>query len=125
MNEGVMNLLLDGVLGIAVILITGVLVPYLKQKYGYEKFEKAYHWAVIAVNAAEQIFNATGMGAQKYEYVANFLNAKGFKLTEEEVKVMIESIVKEINDAALAEPVAKDIYATMEEILVEMKAPTV
>lgn len=102
MTQETILALLQGILGIAVILITSVLVPYLKQKYGLEKFQKAYTWTVIAVNAAEQIFNASGMGDQKYVYVADFLASKGLKLSPEEIQTLIESAVKEINDAAVA-----------------------
>lgn len=117
--------LLQSIVTLVLVVITGFLIPFLKQKYGIDKFEKAYGWTVIAVNAAEQIFNATGMGKEKYKYVSDFLISKGFDLTEDEVEALIESIVRDINAAALAAPVAKDVQTTMEEILTELKAPTV
>lgn len=47
------------VLSIVSVLITGVLVPLLKQKYGKEKIVNVMEAVDIAVKAAEQIYKET------------------------------------------------------------------
>ena len=44
------------VLSLIVAILTGVLVPYLKQKYGETKIAQTQQYVDIAVRAAEQLF---------------------------------------------------------------------
>ena len=44
------------VLSLIVAILTGVLVPYLKQKYGEAKIAQTQQYVDIAVRAAEQLF---------------------------------------------------------------------
>ena len=77
--------------------------------YGYgdmtveEKFNKIVEYVGYAVNAAEQIFKETGLGEKKKEYVLNFINGVlgklNYSITEEELNILIESAVKDMNDA--------------------------
>lgn len=53
------------VLSVVSVLITGVLVPLLKQKYGKEKIVNVMEAVDIAVKAAEQIYTKTGQGQLK------------------------------------------------------------
>ena len=82
------NLIISLVIPVLGIIITYFLVPILKQK-------NIYQYVTIAVNAAEQIFGA-GTGAQKFEYVKKWLQAK-FSLSDEDVKNLIEAAVLEMN----------------------------
>ena len=50
------------VLSIISVLITGVLIPLLKQRYGKEKITKVLEAVDIAVKAAEQIYTKSGQG---------------------------------------------------------------
>ena len=56
-----------------------------------------YFWVTVAVGAAEQIYKEKGQGKEKKEYVVEFLDSIGVKLTIEELNVLIESAVKELN----------------------------
>ena len=85
------------VLSIVSVLITGVLVPLLKQKYGKEKIVNVMEAVDIAVKAAEQIYKETGQGNLKKQYVLMRLNEQGFKVTEKELDDMIEASVLELN----------------------------
>ena len=50
-----------------------------------------------AVKAAEQIFNASGLGIDKYDFVVKYIKAEfNLKLTEKELKVLIEAAVQEL-----------------------------
>jgi LL-H family phage holin len=54
----------------------------------------------MAVACAEMIFKEQGMGADKKEYVVNFLNDMFNKnkivITEEQINILVESAVKEM-----------------------------
>ena len=85
------------ILSIVSVLITGVLIPLLKQKYGKEKVTSVLEAVDIAVKAAEQIYTKTGQGQLKKQYVLMRLNEQGFKVTEKELDDMIEASVLELN----------------------------
>ena len=70
-------------------ILTVYVIPLLKQK-------KLYDAVVIAVNAAEQIYNQRGMGKEKFEYVKEWIKKK-FKVSDEDLKNIIESAVYELN----------------------------
>lgn len=84
-------------LSIVSVLVTGVLVPLLKQKYGKEKVISVMEAVDIAVKAAEQIYTKTGQGNLKKQYVLMRLNEQGFKVSEKELDDMIEASVLELN----------------------------
>lgn len=90
-------------IGLLSTIITVVLVPYIRAKTTAEQRAKAEQWAKIAVQAAEMIFNEKGMGAEKFAYVEAFLESKGIVLDKEILKVVIESAVLELKQAANAE----------------------
>lgn len=85
------------VLSIVSVLVTGVLVPLLKQKYGKEKVMSVMEAVDIAVKAAEQIYTKSGQGNLKKQYVLMRLNEQGFKVSEKELDDMIEASVLELN----------------------------
>lgn len=70
-------------------ILTVYVIPLLKQK-------KLYDAVIIAVNAAEQIYNQSGMGKEKFEYVKEWIKKK-FKVSDEDLKNIIESAVYELN----------------------------
>jgi hypothetical protein len=73
-------------------ILTIYVIPLLKQK-------KLYDAVVIAVNAAEQIYKQSGMGKmgkEKFEYVKEWIKKK-FKVSDEDLKNIIESAVYELN----------------------------
>ena len=70
-------------------IVTYYVVPFLKDK-------KLYQYVCIAVKAAEQIYNETGMGKQKFNYVKEWIKSK-FKVSDKGLKNIIESAVYEMN----------------------------
>lgn len=78
------------------ILITTFLVPYIKEKTSKEQRETALILVQAAVMAAEQIFKEQGKGKEKKEFVLEFLQSRGLKITEVELDVLIEAAVKEM-----------------------------
>ncbi len=85
------------VFSIVSVLITGVLIPYLKQKYSKDKINNIMEAVDIAVKAAEQIYTKTGQGQLKKQYVLMRLNEQGIKISEKELDDMIEASVLELN----------------------------
>lgn len=81
-------------------ILTVYIIPLIKEKVGNEKLAKYEYWASMAVNCAEMIFKEQGMGADKKEYVVNFLNdmfnKKKVVITKEQIEILVESAVKEM-----------------------------
>ena len=68
--------------------VTCYIIPYLKK-------HKLYEAVKTAVQAAEQIYNKSGMGTVKFSYVRDWIKTN-FKVTDEELKNIIESAVYEM-----------------------------
>lgn len=94
--------IIETVLQIILIVIGGLLVPYAKVKLGQEKYQQILTTVGIAVAAAEQIYKAMPKGPEKnilrYDFVVDYLSSKGIKLTEQELKTLIEGAVLELNE---------------------------
>ncbi|NLY08516.1 MAG: phage holin [Tissierellia bacterium] len=85
------------VLTIISALVTGLLIPYLRGKIKAEDRKKILTIVKYAVMAAEQLFNESGQGEIKKQYVIEYLAKQGFKLNTDELDMLIESAVKELN----------------------------
>lgn len=81
------------VIGLISAAIGALLVPYINSKWSAEKQNNLAYWVDVAVSAAEGIFTASKSGADKYEYVIEFLEQKGLYFDEAEVAALIESTV--------------------------------
>ena len=80
-------------------LLTYAALPWLKGKITVNQQIILSVWARAAVLAAEQIFIGPGMGQAKKNYVLEFLAARGVKVTESQLNVLIEAAVFELNNA--------------------------
>lgn len=85
--------IINAVIMLIAAVISAFVVPWLKGKIEAQKLTQILNWVKIAVNAAEQIYNESGMGEKKKEYVLNFLQQKGYTLDPEKIDAMIESAV--------------------------------
>lgn len=72
-------------------VLTIYVIPFLKEK-------KIYNYVKIAVEAAEQMFNESGKGKEKFDYVKEWVQSK-FRISDEDLKNIIESVVYNINIA--------------------------
>ncbi len=81
-------------------IITGFVIPFIKEKIGAEKLAKYENWANIAVRAAEMLWVESGCGADKKQYVVKFLNdmfnKKKIVITEQQIEILVESAVKQM-----------------------------
>lgn len=82
-------------------IITVFIIPLLKEKIDADKLAKYKEWANLAVKCAEMLWTETGHGADKKQYVVDYLNnmfnSKKTVITEEQLNVLIESAVQSLN----------------------------
>lgn len=83
----------NAIIALIAAAISVFLIPWIKEKIEAEKLEQIMGWVTIAVEAAEQIYRESGMGAKKKAYVLDFLAKKGCTLDADSVDAMIESAV--------------------------------
>lgn len=91
--------IVNAVIALAAAVVTVFVVPWIKSKTTAAQREEIDAWVKIAVTAAEQIYKETGKGKEKKAYVLKFLEEKNLKIDEESVDLMIESAVKNMNEA--------------------------
>ena len=84
--------LIQALITLVSFIITGYLIPILKQRLSAEKRAKLLEYVRIGVTAAEQIYGSKA-GQEKKDYVVNFLKSKGFTFDLNEVEAVIESEV--------------------------------
>ena len=89
----------NAVIALAAAVVTAFVVPWIKSKTTAAQREEIDAWVRIAVTAAEQIYKETGKGKEKKAYVLKFLEEKNLKIDEKSVDLMIESAVKNMNEA--------------------------
>lgn len=90
LGDSILNL----VLVIISILISRYLVPWLKEKYTSEKLNNIYNKVSKAVQAAQKIYNESGQGPLRKEYVITYLKKMNINITDSELDVLIESAVE-------------------------------
>lgn len=87
-------------------IITQKATAYLKQKGVLAKLEANKELVKIVVNAVEQTYSHLGgeekLNMAKVELV-RMMNDKKIRISEKEIDVLIESIVREMNDSVKKE----------------------
>lgn len=81
------------------VLLTGLVVPWLKTKISNERLTSIELWVNIAVAAAEQMKVAGLITEDKKTFVVKFLKDKGITITDQELNTLIEAAVYELNKA--------------------------
>lgn len=103
MDNETINLLFKALISLLSILITGFLIPWLKNKIGEQKFAKIVEYTDLAIRTAEMIFTVEEW-KEKKEYVLAYIIDKvkdvGIDLTAEDVNNLIESEVNRIKYSA-------------------------
>lgn len=100
MNNEVFLKIIGAIITIAVTLITGYLIPWLKSKINQTQLEKIDYYVRLAVRCADQIYTED-QWAQKKIYVTNYITDvcnKTFNLTltEKDINVLIEGAVNDL-----------------------------
>lgn len=94
--------IVNAVITLVALLITTFLLPWIKGKTDESKLLEIHRWATIAVEAAEMIYTESGLGEAKKKYVTEFLLSKGYKLDQDAIDKLIESVVFEVNSGTEA-----------------------
>ncbi|MCI8980290.1 MAG: phage holin [Clostridia bacterium] len=86
-----------GVLGLITVIITSVIVPWIKSKTTLEQQNMIRTWATIAVYAAQQLFtNSEEKKNYALQYVSDMLKKYNIELTANEISTYIEGALKDI-----------------------------
>lgn len=80
-------------------VITIVIIPALRERYGNEKLEKARSWVQIAVYAAEKMYGA-GNGDKKLAYAEQILAEHKIKLDTATIKAMVDAEILKMQQTA-------------------------
>ena len=96
MNNEVVSVIIKSIVAILSVVITTVVIPYLKNKLGEDKYAELTNYVEWAVRCAEQIYTPDEY-AKKKEYVMNYIIAKAkemnIALSEEDIDILIEGVV--------------------------------
>lgn len=101
MDKEIFLMVLEVVLTLAVAVITGVVVPYIRSKIETDKLSKLDYYIKLGIRSAEQIFDGDGKGEEKKKYVVNYIteiinrNLK-IDITPEELDTIIEGMVNNV-----------------------------
>ena len=85
----VANIILGYILPLILLVVAGYLIKTFRS-------DEIIKWVKVAVKAAEQIYNGSGQGKQKFDYVSEWISKK-FKISKEDLKNIIEGAVYELN----------------------------
>lgn len=101
MDKEIFLMVLEVVLTLAVAVITGVVVPYIRSKIETDKLSKLDYYVKLGIRSAEQIFDGDGKGEEKKKYVVNYITEiinRNLKLdiTPEELDTIIEGMVNNV-----------------------------
>lgn len=87
----IVNIILGAVVPLILLIVAGYLIKTFRNN-------EVIKWVSIAVKAAEQIFEH-GMNTEKFTYVSEWISKK-FKISETDLKNLIECAVYEIKTTA-------------------------
>lgn len=96
MNNEMITVIVKAVLAILSVFITTVLVPYIKERIGNDKYNKLVEYTKYAVRCAEQIYTPE-QWEEKKKYVSQYITEKandmGIGLNEQDIDLLIEGVV--------------------------------
>lgn len=91
--------LIEHIMFLAVTIVIPFVVKYIKSKNQTENMDKVLEYAEIAVRYAEQFYKDQG-GEVKYQEASKWLSNQalkvGIKLSDDEVRGIIEGVLKKI-----------------------------
>ena len=93
--------IIEAVAALIGVIITCVLIPYIKSKTTTEQQKEINAWVKIAVSAAEQLFTGSGRGEEKKAYVIAWLIERGITVGEAELDALIEAAVYELEQGLI------------------------
>ncbi|MBD5128431.1 MAG: phage holin [Ruminococcaceae bacterium] len=95
------TVIINAVIALIAAIVSTFLIPWIKSKTTAQQREELVAWVKIAVSAAEQIYKGSGKGADKKQYVLDFLAKNGFTVDTDSVNAAIEAAVKQLNSEGI------------------------
>lgn len=95
------TVIINAVIALIAAVVSTFLIPWIKSKTTAQQREELIAWVKIAVSAAEQIYIGSGRGADKKQYVLDFLSKNGFTVDTDSVNAAIEAAVKQLNSEGI------------------------
>ena len=96
MNSEVITVIIKAIIMVLSVVVTSVVVPYIKERIGEKKFQELQEYIEYAVRCAEQLYTKE-QWAEKKKYVMSYVVSKakelGLELTEHDIDIMVEGIV--------------------------------
>ena len=115
--------IMEAIITLVFLCITTFLIPYIKSKTTSAQQEQIQAWVNIAVMAAEQLIQGSGMGAEKKKYVIKWLNEHNITFDAEKLDAMIEAAVYKLTNNPTSIEIPVEISNKIEpETLVAAKA---
>lgn len=93
--------IIEAVAALIAVLITAVIIPFIKSKTNAQQQAEINEWVKIAVAAAEQLYVGQGRGEEKKRYVIDWLHAHGISLDTAKMDALIEAAVYELNQGLI------------------------
>lgn len=93
--------IIEAVAALTGVVITCILVPFIRSKTTAEQQKEINAWVKIAVSAAEQIFKGSGRGEEKKQYVIAWLKERGVTVNENQLDALIEAAVYELTQGII------------------------
>lgn len=91
--------ILQAFVALVVVVISVFVLPYFKSITTAEQRSDIQAWVKIAVAAAEQLFKGSGRGAEKKQFVLEWLYGHGMTVDDSQIDAMIEAAVYELGQA--------------------------
>ena len=99
MDSEITKIIMQAILSVIAIIITGYLIPWLKGMIGDDKYSTLVDFTAFSVRAAEQLYTPEQWQAKK-AYVLKCVEDKaqeiGLELTAVDIENLIEGLVNEI-----------------------------
>lgn len=70
---------------------------YIESSTTKEQRENALFWIKQVTKIAEEVYKSKGAGELKKQYVIEWLDKNGVKLSDEQLSILIDMVVKEYN----------------------------
>ena len=88
--------IVEAVIALIGVIITCIVIPYVRSKTTAQQREELNAWIKIAVAAAEQIYQGAGRGEEKKQYVLDWLEDHNVTVDEDRIDALIEAAVYEL-----------------------------
>ena len=99
MNNEMITIIVKAVVAVLSVLITSVVIPYIKEKIGEGKYNESKYYVEYAVRCAEQLYTPE-QWEEKKKYVMTYIVRKaeelGINMTTEDLNILVEGIVNEV-----------------------------